>query len=60
MRKRHPCGEDRWRIYRVGADIGLRCCGCGRRVLLPRARFLRGMREALPSYANESGQTCAS
>ena len=58
LRKRHPCGEDRWRIYRVGADIGLRCCGCGRRVLIPRARFLRRMREILP--APEVDPTCAS
>ncbi|MCY4008715.1 MAG: DUF951 domain-containing protein [Anaerolineaceae bacterium] len=58
LRKRHPCGEDRWRIYRLGADIGLRCCGCGRRVLLPRARFLRQLREVLPE--TEVGTTCAS
>ena len=36
LRKRHPCGSTTWRIVRVGADIGLVCDGCGRRVLLER------------------------
>jgi hypothetical protein len=39
MRKAHPCGETLWEIVRVGADIGLICQRCGRRVLLPRRRF---------------------
>ncbi|HEU4793713.1 MAG TPA: DUF951 domain-containing protein [Nitrolancea sp.] len=36
LRKPHPCGSTDWTIVRLGADIGLRCLGCGRRVLLPR------------------------
>ena len=41
MRKRHPCGSDQWEIVRVGADIGLVCQGCRRRILLPRRKFAR-------------------
>ena len=36
LRKPHPCGAREWQIDRVGADIGLRCQGCGRHVLLER------------------------
>jgi hypothetical protein len=36
LRKPHPCGSDQWRVVRLGADIGLRCLGCDRKVLLPR------------------------
>jgi hypothetical protein len=36
LRKPHPCGSTDWVVVRLGADIGLRCQGCGRRVLLPR------------------------
>lgn len=36
LRKAHPCGSERWRIERLGADIGLRCLGCERRVLIDR------------------------
>ena len=37
LRKKHPCGSYSWRVVRLGADIGLKCHGCGRRILLPRA-----------------------
>jgi hypothetical protein len=36
LRKPHPCGSFEWTVVRIGADIGLRCTGCQRRVLLPR------------------------
>ena len=41
MRKTHPCGSDKWTVIRVGADIKIRCSGCGRIVMLDRADFLR-------------------
>ena len=36
LRKPHPCGGYEWRVVRLGADIGLKCETCGRRVLLTR------------------------
>jgi len=36
LRRTHPCGGDTWLVDRLGADIGLRCQGCGRHVLLER------------------------
>ncbi len=41
LRKTHPCGGDVWEVVRIGADIGVVCRGCGRRVLLDRPRFQR-------------------
>lgn len=41
MRKPHPCGGVTWEITRVGADIGLACRTCKRRVMLPRRQFAR-------------------
>lgn len=41
LRKLHPCGSQEWEVVRLGADIGMRCAGCGRRVLVPRSQFLR-------------------
>lgn len=38
LKKQHPCGSFEWEITRLGADIGLRCQGCGRRVLLARSK----------------------
>ncbi len=39
MRKPHPCGGYEWEVTRIGADIGMCCLGCGRRVMLPRSKF---------------------
>jgi hypothetical protein len=41
MRKPHPCGSYEWRVTRLGADIGLECKGCGRRVMLTRRELAR-------------------
>ncbi len=40
MRKPHPCGGYEWRVVRMGADIGLVCLTCSRRIMLDR-RSLR-------------------
>lgn len=52
MRKPHPCGADTWRITRVGADMGLQCVGCGRRVMLPRRAFHKGLKRVLPAQGD--------
>lgn len=44
LRKKHPCGSDQWRVVRLGADIGIRCLGCGRRVMLPRSKFEKSVK----------------
>lgn len=36
LKKKHPCGSSEWEVVRVGADIGIKCLGCGRRVLVER------------------------
>ncbi len=44
LRKPHPCGGSEWRVVRLGADIGLKCQTCGRRILLPRRELARRMK----------------
>jgi len=39
LRKVHPCGGYEWEVVRLGADIGIRCRTCSRRVLLERSVF---------------------
>ena len=33
-KKAHPCGSSEWTVIRVGADIKIKCLGCGRVVML--------------------------
>jgi len=44
-RKAHPCSGYEWEVVRVGADIGLKCLKCQRRVLLERGVFERRVKE---------------
>jgi hypothetical protein len=41
LKKKHPCGGYDWQVVRLGADIGIKCIKCERRVLLPRSVFER-------------------
>ncbi|MBT3189975.1 MAG: DUF951 domain-containing protein [Anaerolineae bacterium] len=48
MKKPHPCGSYEWNVTRLGADIGLECLGCGRRVMLTRRELSRRLKVILP------------
>lgn len=45
MKKQHPCGTNRWEVIRMGADIRIKCQGCGQLVLMPRREFERKMKK---------------
>lgn len=48
-KKVHPCGSKTWEVIRVGADIKIKCTGCGRIVMLPRAKFERAAKKIVKS-----------
>jgi hypothetical protein len=54
LRKPHPCGNSDFEVVRLGADIGLTCTTCGRRILLARSLLERRM-ERFVSRAPEPG-----
>jgi hypothetical protein len=45
LRKAHPCGSNEWEVVKVGADIGLKCVKCQRRLLLTSDVFRRRLKE---------------
>ena len=45
LKKIHPCGGYDWQVVRLGADIGIKCLKCGRRVLLTRSILERRVKE---------------
>ena len=53
-RKSHPCGSDKWTVIRTGADIKMKCNGCGRIVMLDRDSFLRRRKAVLTRGAAAS------
>jgi hypothetical protein len=56
MRKSHPCGSTRWKVTRLGADIGLECLGCGRRVMLTRRKLARRMKSIAPQNPEKGSE----
>lgn len=38
-KKKHVCGNDKWKIIRIGADIKMECINCGRVVLIPKVEL---------------------
>ena len=47
LKRTHPCGNDRWSVERLGADIGMRCTKCGRTVMVPRSHLERRVRQVV-------------
>ena len=48
MKKPHACGSDRFTVTRVGADVKIKCLGCGHVVMLDRLAFLKAAKKILP------------
>lgn len=53
LRKPHPCGSDQWKVTRMGADIGLECIQCNRRVLLTRRKLARRLKNIVSKNSGE-------
>jgi len=57
LRKQHPCGSYEWTVTRLGADIGLECKGCGRRVMLTRRELAKRLKINLTEHKDEQHDT---
>ena len=47
MKKQHPCGTNEWTIIRMGADIKIKCNGCGHTVMLSRIDFNKKLKKVI-------------
>ena len=47
MKKEHPCGSGTWLVIRIGADIKVKCEGCGRIVMLDRPTFEKRLKKVI-------------
>lgn len=54
MKKKHPCGEYNFEVIRLGADIKIKCTGCGRIVMIPRPKFVKGTKKLTRSAIVEN------
>ena len=56
MKKKHPCGVNRWEIVRMGADIKIKCTGCGRLIMMTRRDFEKRMKKVLEKAEQENNK----
>lgn len=47
MKKQHPCGTKQFLVLRSGMDFRLRCCGCDREFLIPRAKAEKNIKKVI-------------
>ncbi|WP_129045549.1 DUF951 domain-containing protein [Companilactobacillus metriopterae] len=47
MKKPHACQTNRFEIIRLGADIKIKCMGCGHIVMIPRNNFSKKFKKVL-------------
>ena len=47
MKKPHACGTNEWLITRLGVDIKIKCCNCGREVMLDRLEFTKKLKKVI-------------
>ena len=53
MKKQHPCGVNRWKIIRVGADMKIECTGCGHIVMMDHYHFNKRIKKVLEKAADQ-------
>jgi hypothetical protein len=41
MKKQHPCGANKFYVLRTGADLKVKCLGCGHEFMSPRSKIER-------------------
>ncbi len=47
MKKKHPCGSDKFSVARIGADFRIKCVGCGREVMLERVKVEKNIKKII-------------
>jgi len=54
MKKEHPCHKSKyWTVIRVGADIKIKCQGCGAVVMFGRHEFERKLKRVIEHRETE-------
>ncbi|MFV0379521.1 MAG: DUF951 domain-containing protein [Anaerorhabdus sp.] len=54
MKKEHPCRLSKhWKIIRMGADIKIKCLGCGSNAMFSRSEFERKMKKIIERAEEE-------
>lgn len=45
MKKKHPCGNNRFEVLRIGMDFKIRCIQCGHEIMAPRLKIEKNIKK---------------
>jgi hypothetical protein len=52
MKKKHPCGNNKFQVLRIGMDFRIKCTSCQREVMLPRAACEKNIKKIIREEEN--------
>ncbi len=58
LKKQHPCGSHSFKVMRIGSDVRVICCGCGRDMTINRIRLEKSIKKInakKPEGENKNG-----
>ena len=55
MKKQHPCGEQTFKVLRIGSDLKIECTGCKRTLTLDRLKVEKMIKRI---YTGEENASC--
>ena len=47
MKKKHPCGENQFKVLRIGMDFKIQCVKCTREIMAPRNKIEKNIKSIL-------------
>jgi len=47
MKKNHPCGENKFKVTRMGVDIKIKCTKCNREIMLSSLDFEKKLKKVV-------------
>ncbi|MBR2479632.1 MAG: DUF951 domain-containing protein [Clostridia bacterium] len=51
LKKTHPCGSKLFKVMRVGSEVRVVCCGCGRDMTLDRIKLEKSIKKIVTAQA---------
>lgn len=49
LKKKHPCDSHNFMVLRMGSDVRIVCCGCGRDLTMPRETLDKAIKKIITS-----------
>ena len=53
LKKKHPCGGNRFDVLFAGSDVKVRCKTCGREMVLPRIKLEKNIKSVISGEEND-------